>query len=60
MEQRHKAYRGLLICRSSDPGYKLPYTCYTDLGMLASDTLAGMKRLIDNALAELDAKIGGR
>jgi len=38
----YRFYKGQIIWRSIEPGYRLPWTC----GRLAADTLAGIKRLI--------------
>ena len=39
-------YMGVIIFRNTEPGYRLRYTALTSKGMLAADTLEGIKELI--------------
>lgn len=44
-------YCGIIIFRKTTPGYQLPYTARTLKGLLAADTLKGIRELIKDAVA---------
>lgn len=39
-------YRGCIIFRNTEPGYKLKYSARTSVANVAADTLKGIKQLI--------------
>lgn len=55
-----REYRGVTIYRSTEPGYRLPWTADGGGGSLAADTLAGIKELIRDNLPKKGKPNGTR
>jgi hypothetical protein len=45
-----REYFGCIIERNTEPGYRLRWSALTPSGMVAADTLAGIKQLIKERL----------
>lgn len=43
-------YRGVVIFKNEAPGHRLKYSARTAAGMVAADTLAGIRQLIREAI----------